>query len=41
MDFTPKEVCSRNIHVELDGVIIKNVTFTGGCPGNTAGISRW
>ncbi len=39
MDFTPKGVCSRNIHIELDGTIIKSVAFTGGCPGNTIGVS--
>ena len=32
-------VCSRLIHVELDGDKIANVEFVGGCAGNTAGIS--
>ncbi len=40
MDYRPSGICSRNIHVELDGNIIKNVVFTGGCPGNTSGIAR-
>ncbi len=33
-------VCSRQINVELDGDIIKNVEIIGGCHGNTQGISR-
>jgi uncharacterized protein (TIGR03905 family) len=28
------------IEVELDGDIIKDVTFTGGCNGNLSGISK-
>lgn len=39
MDFTPSGVCARSIHIDLDGDIIKNVEFTGGCNGNTQGIS--
>ena len=34
-DFTPKGVCSRGIHVELDG----DVKFDGGCNGNTQGVA--
>lgn len=30
--------CSQTIEVELDGNIVKNVKFTGGCPGNLAAI---
>ncbi|MEG0541889.1 MAG: TIGR03905 family TSCPD domain-containing protein [Angelakisella sp.] len=37
--FDPKGVCSRKIDIELDGSIIKNVKFTGGCHGNLQGIS--
>lgn len=32
--------CSRSIDVELDGKIIKHVSFEGGCNGNLNGISR-
>lgn len=39
INYTPKGVCSRNIHIEIDGDVIKNVQFTGGCNGNTQGIS--
>jgi len=40
LDYVTHGTCSRGIHVELDGNIIKSVTFAGGCPGNTTGISR-
>ena len=35
---TPKGVCSRQIIVEAENNIIQNVTFVGGCPGNTLGV---
>jgi uncharacterized protein (TIGR03905 family) len=31
--------CSRFIDIELDGDIIREVTFTGGCSGNTRGVA--
>lgn len=31
--------CSQSIDIELDGDIIKNVQFHGGCNGNTTGIA--
>ena len=38
--FTPRGVCSRKINIEIsDDGIIENVQFTGGCNGNTSGIS--
>ncbi len=40
MFFRPSGVCSSLIEVELDGKIIKKVVFTGGCNGNTQGVSR-
>lgn len=41
-DFTPRRVCSRNIHVELsdDGNTIERVEFTGGCDGNTKAVAK-
>ena len=39
-DYTPKGVCSRNIHVEVEDGIVKNVQFTGGCSGNTQGVAK-
>ena len=40
IDYTPEGVCSRHIHIELDGDTVKSVSFTGGCPGNTQGVAR-
>jgi uncharacterized protein (TIGR03905 family) len=39
MDFRPSGVCSQLIRVDVDGDIIKNVEFVGGCNGNTQGIA--
>lgn len=39
-EFKPRGVCSRKIYIELDGNVIKNVKFEGGCNGNTTGISK-
>lgn len=33
-------VCSRQIDFELDGDIVRNVRFVGGCNGNLQGIGR-
>lgn len=40
MIYKPKGVCSKEIQFEVEGNIIKNVHFVGGCAGNTTGISR-
>ncbi len=32
-------VCSRQIDLEMDGHVIRKVTFTGGCHGNTQGVA--
>ena len=42
IDFTPRGVCSRNIHVDLsdDGTTIEGVSFVGGCNGNLKAISK-
>ncbi len=37
--FTPRGVCSRGIEIELENGIIQNVTFQGGCAGNTQGVA--
>ena len=39
MRYIPSGVCSRAIYVEVDNDIITSVAFTGGCNGNTQGIS--
>ncbi len=40
MIYKTKGTCSSLIEVELDGDIIKEVQFTGGCNGNLKGISQ-
>lgn len=37
--YSPKGVCSTQVDFELDGEIIKNVTFKGGCDGNLKAIA--
>ena len=36
--YRTKGVCSREIHVDLDGDTIKHVDFVGGCDGNLKAI---
>lgn len=38
--FNPKGVCSREMIIELDGDIVKEVKIIGGCAGNTVGVSK-
>lgn len=38
--YTPRGVCSREMIIELQGDIVKNVKIIGGCAGNTVGVSR-
>ncbi len=38
--YKTKGTCARSIEVELDGKIIKSVSFEGGCNGNLKGISK-
>ncbi|MFI3304341.1 MAG: TIGR03905 family TSCPD domain-containing protein [Rikenellaceae bacterium] len=37
---TPQGVCCRNIEIEIEQGVIKNVEFLGGCDGNLKGIKR-
>lgn len=41
MEFTYKTqgVCPRSIHIKLNGEIVEEVRFDGGCNGNTKGIA--
>ena len=32
-------VCSRQIDIETDGEVIRQVRYTGGCNGNTQGVA--
>lgn len=38
--YTPQGVCPMDISFELDGDIVRNVQFAGGCPGNLKAISK-
>ncbi len=38
--YNTRGVCSRQIHIELDGDKIVSVNFVGGCSGNTQGVAR-
>ena len=40
MQYKTQGTCSTLIDLELDGDIIKSVSFTGGCNGNLQGISK-
>ncbi len=37
--YTTQGVCSRQIEIELNGDIVENVKFLGGCSGNTQGVA--
>ena len=37
--YAPRGVCSRLITVTVENDIIQNVTYTGGCSGNTQGVA--
>lgn len=39
INFTPRNVCSRQIIIEINNGIIDDIKFIGGCNGNTTGIS--
>ena len=39
MVYKPQGVCSNTINIEVEGDIIKHVSFVGGCNGNLQGIS--
>lgn len=38
-EYKTKGTCSSRITFDLDGDIVRNVKFTGGCNGNLKGIS--
>ena len=38
--YRPKMVCPTEINFTLDGDVVKNVSFTGGCNGNLKAISK-
>ena len=40
MEFKTQGVCSRAIHFEVKDNKVTNVSFVGGCSGNTQGVAR-
>ena len=40
MTYKTKGVCSQRIDIEMDGDIVKSVSFYGGCHGNLQGIGK-
>lgn len=39
-DYRTKNVCSQVISFDLDGNVVSNVSFLGGCNGNLRAISK-
>lgn len=38
--YKTKNVCSQQINFELDGDVVRNIEFIGGCNGNLKAISK-
>lgn len=38
--YTPRGVCSRAIHIDLDGDKVAHVEFEGGCNGNLKAVAK-
>ena len=38
ISYKPEEVCAKEINFELEGNVLTNVEFVGGCPGNALGL---
>ena len=39
IEYNTKGTCSKKILIELDGDVISDCKFVGGCPGNTTGVA--
>lgn len=39
-EYVPQGVCSMKMEFEIEGDIIKKLKITGGCAGNTLGVSK-
>ena len=40
INYKTKGVCARQINIEVEDGIVKDVEFIGGCSGNTQGVAR-
>jgi uncharacterized protein (TIGR03905 family) len=38
--YKPKGVCPRKIEFELDGNVVRDIAFTGGCNGNLKALGK-
>ena len=38
ISYKPEQVCAKEINFELEGNVLTNVEFVGGCPGNALGL---
>ena len=39
-DYLTENTCSQLISLDLDGDVVRNIVFTGGCNGNLKAISK-
>ena len=39
-DYWTQNTCAKKISFDLDGDVVRNIKFLGGCDGNLQGISR-
>lgn len=39
-EYKPEGVCSILMRIKVNGNLIENVEFVGGCPGNTVGVAH-
>lgn len=39
IDYKTQGVCARSIEIDIEGNVIQNVRFVGGCSGNTQGVA--
>lgn len=39
-DYKTQMVCSQMIHFDLEGDVVRNVSFDGGCNGNLKAVSK-
>ena len=40
ISYSPRGVCARRIDIDIENDIIRAVSFSGGCAGNTQGVAR-
>lgn len=38
--YKTKGTCSQEIHIDVEGDVVRSVEFIGGCRGNTQGVAR-